>query len=159
VRRCTICGEVKPIEEFVVDRSMASGRRNQCRACRAAVVRDRRRRSPEKLREENLRRRDAKREWEADQRAECPRCGEPMGAGSGLPSHRPKGVCASCIKELAREKVLRWQAMRRRGMNNVAIAAAEGVECQAVAQALQRSNCARVGVGFVAIENDGRSER
>lgn len=38
-KRCGICGETKPIGDFPLDVSAPSGRRNQCRPCRAARVR------------------------------------------------------------------------------------------------------------------------
>ena len=61
---------------------------------------------PEKLAEENRRRRAAKRQWENAQRALCPGCGEPMGAGSAMPSRQDRELCRKCCfqaKEEARE--------------------------------------------------------
>lgn len=34
-KKCTICGKVKPIEEYNKNRSNKDGRENQCRACRS----------------------------------------------------------------------------------------------------------------------------
>lgn len=38
-KRCGICGETKAIGDFPLDVSAPSGRRNQCKPCRAARLR------------------------------------------------------------------------------------------------------------------------
>ena len=36
-KRCRTCGEVKPLDEFYIDRGNSTGRTSRCRACTNAV--------------------------------------------------------------------------------------------------------------------------
>lgn len=62
VKRCTKCGQVKPLTAFSPSKRYRGGRENQCKVCRAAYVRQRRRRNLEharaKARQRNRKRRD-----------------------------------------------------------------------------------------------------
>jgi hypothetical protein len=50
-KRCTKCGEVKPLNEFYAMRGMRDGHRNDCIECNKAAKRERHARNPEPYRE------------------------------------------------------------------------------------------------------------
>ena len=52
-------------------------------------------RNQERMRKDNAKRNEVKREWERRNRASCPECGQPMRAGSRSVSHRPTR-CRKC---------------------------------------------------------------
>lgn len=58
----------------------------------------------EKARKDNAKRSAAKRQWERENRAKCPDCGQPMGAGSRCPSARPER-CTVCDNARRVERV------------------------------------------------------
>ena len=55
VKKCTKCGETKPLEAFCVDRATRTGRKPRCRGCVSADKKDWARRNPDKRREWHLR--------------------------------------------------------------------------------------------------------
>ncbi len=95
--------------------------------------------NPERVREQNLRRNDAKREWEDAQRADCPQCGQRMGAGSAMPASRPD-KCAACHRDDARLRTVHFINLRSQGLTNREIARAEGVRENVVASVLSRAD-------------------
>lgn len=94
----------------------------------------------DRVREQNLARNEAKREWEAAQVADCPQCGQPMGVGSALPSRqRQSGKCRECLRDDARARTVRFIALREAGWLNTEIAVREGVSAAVVATCLSRA--------------------
>ena len=73
MKRCTRCGEVKPLDEFGRDRHQADGHQSQCKPCATAKLREWRAANPDKAREIERRRRarhpektrEAQRRWRA----------------------------------------------------------------------------------------------
>lgn len=51
VKRCSRCRVVKPLTEFGVERARRDGRRNYCKPCAAAHLREYRQREPERFRQ------------------------------------------------------------------------------------------------------------
>lgn len=112
---------------------------------RAAYKREWRRRNRESQREYERSRNDYKRDWERNNRAVCPKCGDPMGAGSVSPSKR-YDICQSCHQEEARQRAIDWNQKRFDGWTNEQIAADAGFPIKTVANVLQRSNVERYGL-------------
>jgi hypothetical protein len=54
-KKCSKCGEVKPLEGFCKDRWNKDGRKSNCRECAKAMTRKWRKANPEKMREQNRR--------------------------------------------------------------------------------------------------------
>lgn len=54
-KKCSKCGEVKPLDEFCKDRWNKDGRKSNCRECAKAMTRKWRKANPEKTREQNRR--------------------------------------------------------------------------------------------------------
>jgi hypothetical protein len=50
-KRCTKCGEIKPLNRFYAMRGMRVGHRNDCIECNKAAKRERHARNPEPYRE------------------------------------------------------------------------------------------------------------
>ena len=70
MKRCSRCGEEKPLAEFSVDKSRRSGRRGNCRACDA-------------IRQRACKRKISFEEAHAfDQVPLCQACGEPIQGGN-----------------------------------------------------------------------------
>lgn len=95
----------------------------------------------QRARRSNAKRTAQKRRWAQENRAECPRCGQPMGSGSAGRSpgrFRPE-VCRNCLTDEARARAARFIAMRKEGLLNVEIAEREGVETHVVATVLSRA--------------------
>lgn len=61
-KRCTRCGETKPLEEFGRDRRKRDGRASRCRACQAEYLRAYRKANREAIRERERAYREANRE-------------------------------------------------------------------------------------------------
>jgi len=99
-------------------------------------------RAKEADRRSNAKRNDYKRQWDRDNRAECPRCGGAMCAGSRSPSHCPDR-CWECLRDEADARIRRFIALRREGLLNPEIAEREGTTVPAVAMTL--SNARRQG--------------
>ena len=53
-KRCTKCGEVKPLAEFTKDKSKRDGHSPWCKVCERAAVAARRKANPEKRRARHL---------------------------------------------------------------------------------------------------------
>lgn len=51
MKRCKVCGELKPLEDFYAAKGMRDGRRNDCKICNAAAHARRHRENPEPARE------------------------------------------------------------------------------------------------------------
>lgn len=58
-KRCTKCGQIKPLSSFYASRGMRDGHRNDCIECNKAAKRERHARNPEPYRERA-------RQWAAD---------------------------------------------------------------------------------------------
>jgi transposase len=70
------------------------------------------------------------------QRKVCPDCGGEMG---GKAHRRGFERCRACCDRMYRERLDRWIAMRREGMTNAEIAAAEGASANTVASLFKRA--------------------
>lgn len=90
-------------------------------------------------RKQNAKRGPQKRAWEDKQRAICPNCGEEMGAGSTRPCRRRK-VCRACFEYEGRSRTVRFIGLRKQGLNNSRIAAAEDCSAWAVANVLSKAH-------------------
>lgn len=94
-------------------------------------------RTKEWLRHDNARpeRKRVKRQWEKENRAECPQCGGLMGQGTAGRSKRPE-LCRECRGEEARHKRLRYIELRGQGLTNLEIEAKLGLPFNTVGKAL-----------------------
>ena len=62
LRKCTECGQIKPLEDFAKNKHNSDGRDSRCKACHAESARQWRRANREKRREYNRQYREANRE-------------------------------------------------------------------------------------------------
>jgi hypothetical protein len=83
----------------------------------------------------NPERKRGKRQWEKDNRAECPQCGGQLQAGSRCPSRRST-VCAQCVSDNRRAKIVRFIGLRREGLTNAEIERRDELPYNAVATLL-----------------------
>ena len=99
-KKCSICGEMKPLHEFVTDRKTKDGRSTLCRPCKRETSR--------KSRAGTL---EPSTRYEVVWPRECPRCGEMKGEDEyPLDPKRKSGrhsYCRKCRSEDARERAKR----------------------------------------------------